>query len=75
MKLARVLQSIAGPDWEYQRGEEVQLDDHRAKSWAKLGLVELIKERSEPDAPPLGYPSIHGPEFAALSRPATITRD
>ena len=74
MKLVRVLQSIVATHFEYQRGDEVELDDHRARAWAKSGLVELIKERSAPDAPPLGYPSIHGTEFAAMERPALVTR-
>ena len=74
MKLVRVLQSIVATEFEYQRGEEVELDDHRAKAWTKIGLVEPLKERSAPDAPPLGYPSIHGTEYAALARPALVTR-
>ena len=74
MKLVRILQSIASPTWEYQRGQEVEVEDHLAKAWAKAGIVEVIKERSAPDAPPLGFPSIHGTEFAAMERPALVVR-
>lgn len=70
MKLVRVLQSIVAPEFEYQLGEEVEIDDHRAKAWAKSGIVEPIKERSaHPVETAALYPSIHG-EFAAFAHPA-----
>jgi hypothetical protein len=74
VKLVRILQSIVSPQFEYQYGDEVEIDDRLAKAWAKAGVVEFLKERSGPDSPALEYPSIHGTEFAAMERPALVTR-
>jgi hypothetical protein len=70
MKRVRILQSVVSPQFEYQFGDEVEIDDRLAKSWIKAGVVELLTA----DSPALEYPSIHGTEFAAIERPALVTR-
>ncbi|WP_350342351.1 hypothetical protein PRVXT_001579 [Proteinivorax tanatarense] len=42
-----ILQSLSGLDFSYKKGDKVNLDAKKAKSWIESGLAKEVKSESK----------------------------
>lgn len=70
MPTVRILQSVAGLDFSWVPGDEIEMTDEKAATWNDGVRGELV-ETARPPAPPETPEVVEAPERAVAEAPET----